>query len=151
MLRLKGKEPAVAECVGFSVQELTQRPSQRVMLERGLNDLVLNVGPQLGQGAGRRNTQIFNAFRNPVSLRRADHLAVQPAQRLDPTHSPNPIRVRIDVPERTKRQIHSGTSQIVELAADRLRENVERITSVERKDLGSGVAEPLRRKQAEKG
>ena len=41
--------------------------------------------------------------------------------------------------------------QIVELAADRLRENVERIASVERKDLRSGVAEPLRRKQAEKG
>ena len=48
MLRLKGQEPAVAECVGFRVQELAQRPSQRVVLERGLNNFVLNVGPQLG-------------------------------------------------------------------------------------------------------
>src|SRR5665213_10305 len=129
---------------------MPQRPSQRVMLERCLNRFVLDVCSQLSQRASRGNTEVFDAFRNSISLRRTDRLAVQPAQSLDPTDRPNAIRVGIDVPERAERQIRSGTAKIVELSADRSGENVERIATVEGKDLGSGVAEPLRRKQAQK-
>src|ERR1022692_3088345 len=113
---------------------MPQRPSQRVMLERCLNRFVLHVGSQLSQGTGRRNTQIVDACRNPISLRRTDRLAVKAAQSLDPPDSPNTIRIGIDMAERAERQIRSGAAKVVELTTDCLRENAERIATVEGKD-----------------
>src|ERR1035438_10109636 len=117
---------------------MPQRPSQRIVLERCLNRFVLDVGSQLSQGAGRGNTQILDAFRNPISLRRIDRLSVKPAQSLDPPDSPNAIRIGIDMAESAERQIRSGAAKVVELTTDCLRENVERIATVEGKDLGTG-------------
>jgi hypothetical protein len=75
--------------------------------------------------------------------------SVQLTKNLNPSNRPRGIGFLVDVAERAKGKVRLRPGQIVEFTAGRLSKHPNGIAPIERENLRSGIAEPLRRNQTE--
>ena len=148
-LHLADDEPRSRQSVIAGVEQSAQCAIDHVGLQSGLELFILEVGFEFGQRPpfARSRSELLKRTVNRVPLGRADLDLLHSQNGLDPLLPPAELRLIVDVAERLKGQ--PTFTDVIEAPARGLAQRIQGVPLVEGKDLGIGIAEPLRNEERE--